>query len=256
MTLIMVDDPELKIDIKGKLLSGDDPARKPLTNVKVNLLNKTSEIIQSSKTDKDGLFEFKYLGLDQSYIIGVDETDPQISSLKKLILADEKGKTVKEVQADKNKHFRFELLPNDINKMEKIYVDDPWLKIMEPKTTTGDGLVISENVYFNVNDEKLLPDAKQTLDKVIAIMNNVPGVSIEISSHTDSQGADDYNLKLSERRAKAAVDYMTTHGLSATRVTGKGYGETRLLNKCANGVKCSEEEHAKNRRLEFKVIKK
>ncbi len=256
ISLITLDDSELKIDIKGKLLSGDDPAKKPLINVKVNLMNKTAEIIQSSKTDKDGLFVFKYIGVDKNYIISLDETDPQISLLKKLILADEKGNTVKEVQSDKDKHFKFELLPNEVNKMGKMYVDDPWLKIMDPRVTLVDGLVISENVYFNVNDEKLLPDAKQTLDKVIAIMNGVPDVSIEISSHTDSQGADDYNLKLSERRAKAAVDYMVSHGISATRITGKGYGETRLLNKCSNGVKCTEEEHAKNRRLEFKVIKK
>ncbi|MGQ0827790.1 MAG: OmpA family protein [Bacteroidota bacterium] len=255
LSLIAVNDADVKIDLKGKMLGWNDGAKKPLAEVRINLVSK-SEIVQSTKTDKEGTFVFTYLTSNLNYTLSVDETDPQVANQKKLLLTDETGNVIKEVQPDQNKKFNFELLPYEVNKMSKMYVDDPWLTLIDPKMIKTGGLVITERVYFNVNDDKLLPDAEKTLDKVISILNNAPGISVELSSHTDSQGADDYNLKLSEKRAQSAVKYMTTHGMSAAKVTGKGYGETQLLNKCGNAVKCTEEEHAKNRRLEFKVLKK
>ena len=255
ISLIIVSDSDLKIDLKGKFLSGDNNINKPLIDIKVNLVNKKAEILQTTQTDKEGSFAFKQLPSDQGYLLTVDENDPQLASLKRLLLTDENGNIVKEAKPDKDKKFKFELLPYEINKMGKMYVDDPWLDILELKGK-DEGQTITERVYFNVNDEKLLPDAEKTLDKVISILGNAQNISIELSSHTDSQGADDYNMKLSEKRAKAAVDYMIKNGFSASKITGKGYGETKLLNNCGNGIKCSEEQHAKNRRLEFKVIKK
>ena len=72
-------------------------------------------------------------------------------------------------------------------------------------------------------------------------------------SHTDSRGRDKYNQKLSERRAKATVDYIVSKGIDASRLTYQGYGETRLVNDCADGKKCSEDEHQMNRRTEFTI---
>jgi len=69
-----------------------------------------------------------------------------------------------------------------------------------------------------------------------------------------SRGNDDYNLKLSQRRADAAVNYLVSKGISRSRLVAKGYGETRLLNHCGNGVNCSEEQHQENRRTEIKII--
>jgi len=255
LSLITVTDADIKIDLKGKMLAWNDGTKKPLAEVRVNLVNK-SEIVQTTKTDKDGAFVFTYIASNPNYTLSVDEKDPQVTALKKLLLTDENGIMIKEVQPDLNKKFSFELLPYEVNKMSKMYVDDPWLKIIDPKMMKAEGMVITERVYFNVNDDKILPDAEKTLDKVISILNNVPEIVIELTSHTDSQGADDYNLKLSEKRAKSAVNYMITHGMSAAKVTGKGYGETQLLNNCGNAVKCTEDEHAKNRRLEFKVLNK
>ncbi len=193
------------------------------------------------------------------HIVAIDESSTSLVSIKKVLLADEKGNVIKEMERDKNDKFNYELLPVDVNKLSTIYVDDPWLNIVNRKTsmtTKNANIVIAEKVYFSVNDFQLQPDTKKILDKVIAIMNQVKDISIELGSHTDSQGSDEYNMQLSEKRAKSAFDYMIAQGISATRITGKGYGETHLLNNCGNGVKCSEEEHSKNRRLEFKVIKK
>lgn len=73
-------------------------------------------------------------------------------------------------------------------------------------------------------------------------------------SHTDSRGSDEYNLKLSERRAKSTAQWIAAQGIDLSRITYKGYGETQLINKCINGSKCSDIEHEENRRSEFIVL--
>lgn len=79
-------------------------------------------------------------------------------------------------------------------------------------------------------------------------------MKVELGSHTDSRGSDSYNQKLSQNRAQSAVDYITSRGISSARISAKGYGESVLLNKCADGVPCSDQEQQVNRRTEFKVI--
>ncbi|MFT5648096.1 MAG: outer membrane protein OmpA-like peptidoglycan-associated protein [Aureispira sp.] len=79
-------------------------------------------------------------------------------------------------------------------------------------------------------------------------------ISVEIRSHTDSRGSSKYNQELSEKRAKAVYNYLVKNKVSKYRLKYKGYGESKLLNKCKDGVKCSDDDHAKNRRTDFKVI--
>ncbi len=85
-------------------------------------------------------------------------------------------------------------------------------------------------------------------------MRKYPSLQIEIGSHTDSQGEAQFNQYLSERRAKAALNYLASKGISRNRLSAKGYGESQLLNKCKDGVLCTEEEHERNRRTELKVL--
>lgn len=88
-------------------------------------------------------------------------------------------------------------------------------------------------------------------------MKNFPAIVIKIESHTDSRGKDAYNLKLSDGRAKATYDYIIARGIDPERIESvRGYGETMLRNHCKNGVKCSDEEHGKNRRSDFIIVKK
>lgn len=108
-------------------------------------------------------------------------------------------------------------------------------------------------IYFDFDKSSIRPDAAKELDKVVQVMNEYPSLTIEAGSHTDSRATDSYNMKLSERRAKSTVDYVVSKGIDASRIIYKGYGETQLVNKCANGVKCSREEHQANRRTEFKI---
>ena len=110
------------------------------------------------------------------------------------------------------------------------------------------------NIYYNFDKADIRPDAATELNKLIPIMKQNPAMKIEIRSHTDSRASDDYNLKLSDKRAKMVVKYLVSRGISAKRLIATGYGETQLLNECANGEKCAEEQHQQNRRTEFKVI--
>lgn len=112
-----------------------------------------------------------------------------------------------------------------------------------------------ENIYYDYNKFIVREDAKPELDKLVKMMDDNPTVSIELSSHTDARGGDDYNLTLSDMRAKTVVEYIKDKGVEAKRITSKGYGEKALRNRCKNGVDCAEDEHEENRRTEFKVLK-
>lgn len=97
-------------------------------------------------------------------------------------------------------------------------------------------------------------DSVSELDEIIKILNNNRNIHVELSTYTDSRGNNDYNLKLSERRAQASLQYLVSKGISKDRITAKGYGEHKMLNKCVDGVHCSEAAHEKNRRTEFAFI--
>lgn len=111
-----------------------------------------------------------------------------------------------------------------------------------------------DNIYYDYNKWNIRPDAAIELDKLVKLMNDNPKIRIELSSHTDCRGGDNFNMKLSQKRAQSAVDYIVSKGISRDRIYAKGYGESVPLNKCVNGVKCNEDEYQLNRRTEFKVV--
>jgi len=113
-----------------------------------------------------------------------------------------------------------------------------------------------ENIYYDLDKSFIRPDAAKELNKLIKIMKDNPTLVIELGSHTDSRGNDDYNMALSQRRAKAAVEYIVGVGdIDEDRLVARGYGESRPLNRCTNGVACSVEEFQLNRRTEFTILK-
>lgn len=115
-------------------------------------------------------------------------------------------------------------------------------------------MIKTEPIYFDLNDSAIGEQATVELNKVVDVMRNQPNIKVEINSHTDSRAPDSYNLRLSDDRAKATIAYIISKGIDPDRISGQGYGETRLLNKCSNGVKCTESEHQKNRRTEFIIV--
>jgi outer membrane protein OmpA-like peptidoglycan-associated protein len=108
-------------------------------------------------------------------------------------------------------------------------------------------------IYFEYNKSNITQDGAFELDKLVAVMNENPKFVIFAKSHTDNRGSDAYNNSLSERRAKATVQYVISKGIPAERISGKGMGKTEPKIDC--GAACTEEQHASNRRSEFLIVK-
>ncbi|UMB52880.1 OmpA family protein [Lutibacter sp. A64] len=115
-------------------------------------------------------------------------------------------------------------------------------------------LVKIDPIYFDLDKSFIRPDAAIELAKVVQIMKKYPNIKIASGSHTDSRASDQYNWALSNRRAKSSVEWIISQGIDPSRITGQGYGETQLVNRCSDGVKCSEVEHQLNRRTEFVIV--
>lgn len=137
----------------------------------------------------------------------------------------------------------------NIIKSDTLWVD----LVLEPELEVGKVFVL-EDLYYDFDKHNIRPDAALVLDALVETMNEYPTLKIELSSHTDSRGSDAYNMALSDRRARAAVDYIISRGISRDRLVAKGYGETQLVNECSNGVDCTPEQHQANRRTEVRVL--
>jgi outer membrane protein OmpA-like peptidoglycan-associated protein len=111
-----------------------------------------------------------------------------------------------------------------------------------------------KSIYFDLGKSIIREKAAFELHKIVAVMKQYPKMKISVRSHTDSRQSKQSNLLLSDKRAKATVKWIVENGIEANRISGKGYGESQLLNECADGVKCSEEKHQLNRRSEFIVL--
>ncbi|MEO1260741.1 MAG: OmpA family protein [Bacteroidota bacterium] len=145
---------------------------------------------------------------------------------------------------------------NDDNTAVLLYLErtTPNRASDEPDFTVGRTIRL-DKLYYDYDKHYIRPDAAVELDKVVNYMKKYPTLEIELGSHTDARGSDEYNRDLSQRRAQAAVDYIISKGISVTRITARGYGEYILVNRCRNGVNCSDAEHQDNRRTEIKVTR-
>lgn len=144
------------------------------------------------------------------------------------------------------------LIPNESGITEQTIVLEPAIVQMKP----GDDLfkVLNLNpIYFNLDKSNIRPDALVELSKILVVLEDNPTMKIDIRSHTDSRASKAYNDKLSDARAKSTRDWLTKFGINPDRLTAKGYGESQLVNKCSDGVSCTEAEHQANRRSEFIV---
>jgi outer membrane protein OmpA-like peptidoglycan-associated protein len=111
-------------------------------------------------------------------------------------------------------------------------------------------IVRLNNVFFDFDKSDLRPESDVELDRVVKLLKENPGIVIEMSAHTDSYGSDDYNMSLSDRRAKSCMEYILSKGISPDRITSKGYGETKPI-----APNDTDENRQLNRRVEFKILK-
>jgi len=108
-------------------------------------------------------------------------------------------------------------------------------------------------IYFDFDKWNIRPDAAVDLAKILDVLEQYPTMTNDIRSHTDSRASYKYNEKLSDRRAKSTMQWLISKGIAKERLTAKGFGETQLVNKCADGVECTEAEHQLNRRSQFVI---
>ncbi|MCF8460195.1 MAG: OmpA family protein [Flavobacteriales bacterium] len=117
-----------------------------------------------------------------------------------------------------------------------------------------DVVINLDNIYFALAQAEPLPESLPILDRLVNLMNEHPEARIELSAHTDCRGSNEYNRELSDRRANACSDYLAQKGINTSRTVPKGYGETKPLNECVDGVVCDEDQYQKNRRVEIKIL--
>ena len=209
----------------GKMLSNDI-----LPGATVQLINKDDKVIKTVQTDNKGNYKFQ-LECSSIYQIKafIDEDECFIYTPDIKVLS----------TTDKFEQMHTRDL--EIEKLAKLHKGDDLNKILH-----------LNKIYFDLNKDFIRPDAAIELDKVVKVMKEYPGLKIDVRSHTDCRASDKYNMDLSDRRAHSTMNYIITQGgISSTRITGRGYGESQLINRCTDGVKCSESEHDMNRRSEF-----
>jgi outer membrane protein OmpA-like peptidoglycan-associated protein/tetratricopeptide (TPR) repeat protein len=114
--------------------------------------------------------------------------------------------------------------------------------------------IVLRHIYYDFDKWFIRKEAEVDLYRVLDFMKENPDAIVEIGSHTDARASYEYNINLSEKRAKSAVQWLIKHGASKKKLQAKGYGETELTNKCADNIQCSEDDHQHNRRTEFRVI--
>lgn len=219
--------------LKGKSYAiNEDSAQVILPGVSVRLMTPDLEQIDDMITSPEGLFEFT--------------VDPE----KEYVLIGEKSNFF-------TSRHDFSTIGEGIAMEDLIerYTKKELNSFVELSPIVADAAIVLENILYDLDKSDIRAGAARELDKLVQLLVDNPEIEIELSSHTDSQAGDKYNLNLSQKRAQAAVDYLVSKGISKKRLVAKGYGETQLLNGCTNdNLDCTDEQHQVNRRTEFKVI--
>lgn len=226
--------------IKGVIRDRD--TREVLADAKIAVKNEAGNTILNSDTRSDGQFEFE-VNKGQSYIIHVTRESYF-----------ENEKSVGTGALRPNDEVFSEIFLE--KKIDESSDNSPAPKSMEEEDGVPLQVVELEYINYELDKTEVTPEAAKIIDKLVALLKEYPDLEIRIESHTDSRGSDEYNMLLSKKRAKAAFDYVVMKGIDPKRLLYQGYGETRLLNNCKNGVQCTEEQHEVNRRSIVKVVRK
>lgn len=221
---VEVEEPEIEVEPVFNYIAGvvrDKVSNEPLENATVFLYNPYTGKVKVIKTDANGVYK----------TIIEPNTNYVVKGMKPTYISDCLSFEIGEIEPG-----------STVETPRDLYLDKLDL----------DRIFTIDNIYYDFDKYNIREDAKPELDKLVKIMQENP-VNVELGSHTDSRGTHKYNERLSQNRANSAVEYIVSRGINAERITAKGYGETQLVNKCADGVPCTAEEHQMNRRTEFKV---
>lgn len=232
------DESVLSIDLEGQIYDkkpGDIGRGQP-----VYISSKDGELLALTYTSATGRFAVDDIRPLKDYVLQVDED----SRAQRVIIQNE-GKEIVIPLIDQAAEF------GRLTDSEAIELVD---EFQRPIQIAESDVFIVKNIYYKYNSAALNEVAKSQLVHLATILESNSSMQIELSSHTDSRGEGDYNLDLSSRRANSAVVYLVEQGIEAARLVAKGFGETRLINRCADGADCNETEHALNRRTEIRIF--
>jgi outer membrane protein OmpA-like peptidoglycan-associated protein len=198
-----------------------------LADAEVTLVDSAFQEIKKMYADEYGMYTFEVL-CGQTYYIKAFKSGFDVAE-NKIVITTESGKTSDAIKLTK--------------KSAPLKIGDNLAKFFNIKM-----------IYFDLSKAVVRNDAALELEKILDVMLQNPKMVIDIRSHTDCRATAKFNEDLSSRRAAATVEWLVKNGVEPNRLTGKGYGESKLLNKCADGIVCTEEEHQANRRSEFIII--
>ena len=268
--------------VRGKIRNIGEPANSPHDDFALVIDPETGKGYLSSNRPgglgDDDIYAFTQLEAlqpecEQALAGTLLDTDGEHVSAVRLVLYNERMEPMGETLSDAEGGYGFQVECGKgyFIKAEKIGYQTVESKVEIPERTgttehpivlentlrklqVGDDLAQAfglEAIYFDLNHSNIRNDAEGDLRKILDVLEQHPGMTLDIRSHTDSRQTHKYNEWLSERRARSTMAWLVKHGVSPSRITGRGYGETQLVNACADGVSCSEEAHQKNRRSEF-----
>lgn len=198
---------------------------KILPDSKISLFDSGFDLINTTVTDPAGNYVFA-VECGKTYNVRATKPEYTTKELKVTIAKKNNGRTKLDIALEKEKC--------------QVAIGDDLGKCFGIKM-----------IYFDLDKYNIRPEAALDLEKILDVLNQNPTMKLDIRSHTDSRASFKYNENLSENRAKSTINWLVKNGVNPNRLTGKGYGETQLVNKCADDVKCTEEEHQLNRRSEF-----
>jgi outer membrane protein OmpA-like peptidoglycan-associated protein/tetratricopeptide (TPR) repeat protein len=217
---------EVEIPIKGTLQ--DLISKDFLKDAQVVLLDINDNVIAKTKTDDKGKYSFDKIKTNQTYKIRIEKEGYETQ---------QKTVTVSQYETEIN-----------------IPVVVSALKVKIDKGVDIANVIKFNQIYFDLDKSDIRKDAKVELEKIVEVLKTYPKIIIEIGSHTDARQHRKYNKILSQKRAEATLNYLVKRGISKSRLTAKGYGELQLVNKCSDGIICSEIEHQQNRRITFIIL--
>lgn len=166
------------------------------------------------------------------------------------------------IQLEKNTYYQINVrrpgyltYTNRVSTTQIAYDGDTIIPLQLQEIRKAKGKIVQlEGILYDFDKFDIREDMKPKLDVLVELMVQNPTIRVELSSHTDCRGSYSYNQKLSQRRAKSAMEYIVSQGVERDRIEAVGYGEMKLRNRCKDGIPCDEDEHEVNRRTEYKII--
>src|SRR5690554_6937154 len=233
------DQSMLSVDILGMIASDDMPEE----GFKIYLEDGDGELMGMAVTDQEGNFTVKSVKPDAQYTIRSKVTDPNAT----IHILGKNGEVISSIKPTDSNAFVYVRL-SDENRVITLTNE------LEKKIKIADNELFNLPIlYFGLNEAELTDESKESLKKLLILLDKNPEISLELSGHTDSRGSEAYNLNLSQQRINTVVNFLASQGVRRERLVGKGYGESQLLNHCADNVECDENEHALNRRTEIRI---